>query len=353
MGFAVVIPALLIVSLKYLSLVNGKVMHGSTMDVSRPLGEKGVMHAHYAKDQMRGKGALHREANCSYTTYTITNTRTQAGVVGGRLMSALDLRGACRELIHDTVRLSDKRTNTVRKPYNTITLTFTFLLPLMAPPKKYLTLEAKRLSVREKSKRYYERNRLQIRLRQRRASASKDSTVVNVKHVTRLGKTNALEIQTRKKHLKHQANSPPSSKKPAPPPPLPLINLFLKLNAEANALQDKFNSFIQGMSISEYAESLLKAYFKSSSKCQGQIGVFVDPLEELYDLRDSYTKTEARSREVEGLSARHKALAQAGIPIHRVVEWVEDFWRCAIDGPGSFLRMYNRRQLAWQRDTVN
>ncbi|PBK73749.1 hypothetical protein ARMSODRAFT_972132 [Armillaria solidipes] len=209
----------------------------------------------------------------------------------------------------------------------------------MAPPKKYLTPEAK--------------NKLQIRLQQCRASTSKDSTIVNVKHVTRLGKTNALKIQTRKKHLKYQANSLPSSKKPAPPPPLPLINLFLKLNAKVNALQDKFNSFIQSMSISEYTESLLKAYFKSSSKCQGQIDVFIDPLEELYDLHDSYTKTEARSHEVEGLSARHKALAQAGIPIHRVVEWVEDFWCCTIDGPGSFLHMYNRRQLAWQRDTVN
>ncbi|SJL18444.1 uncharacterized protein ARMOST_22033 [Armillaria ostoyae] len=183
--------------------------------------------------------------------------------------------------------------------------------------------------------------------------ANKESTVVNVKHVTRLGKTNALEIQTRKKYLKHQANSPPSSKKPAPAPPLPLVDLFLKLNAEVNALRDKFDFFIQGMSISEYAESLLKAYFKSSSKCQGQIGVFVDPLEELYDLWDSYTKIEARSHEVEGLSARHKVLVQAGIPIHKVVEWVEDFWRCAIDGPGSLLNTYNRRRLAWQRDTVN
>ncbi|SJL06447.1 uncharacterized protein ARMOST_09784 [Armillaria ostoyae] len=189
----------------------------------------------------------------------------------------------------------------------------------MAPPKKYLTLEAKRLSVREKSKRYYERNRLQIRLRRRRARyeattsmescASKDSTVVNVKHITRLGKTNALEIQTRKKHLKHQANSPPSSKKPAPPPPLPLINLFLKLNAEANALQDKFNSFIQGMSISEYAESLLKAYFKSSSKRQGQIGVFVDPLmslQALYAQNSRILCTNCRSCPPNGLSVNQR-----------------------------------------------
>ncbi|SJL18395.1 uncharacterized protein ARMOST_21983 [Armillaria ostoyae] len=113
----------------------------------------------------------------------------------------------------------------------------------MAPPKKYLTPEAKHLSVHEKSKRYYERH--QIRLRRRatyeaktsvESCANKESTVVNVKHVTRLGKTNALEIQTRKKYLKHQANSPPLSKKPAPAPPLPLVDLFLKLNAEANAL---------------------------------------------------------------------------------------------------------------------
>ncbi len=102
-----------------------------------------------------------------------------------------------------------------------------------------------------------------------------------------------------------------------------------------NALQENFNLFIQGISISEYAKSLLKAYFKLSSKHQGQISVFVDSLEELYDLQDSYTKIETRSHELEGSSARHKALAQAGIPIHKVVEWVEDFWHCAIDDPGS------------------
>ncbi|KAK0436072.1 uncharacterized protein EV420DRAFT_1487665 [Desarmillaria tabescens] len=222
--------------------------------------------------------------------------------------------------------------------------TFTFPLPLMAPPKKYHTLESKRRSVCEKSKCYYERNRRQIRLQRRAAYDAKTSaescsneepTVVNVKHITRLRKTNALEIQTRRKYLTRQVNSPPSSKKPAPAQPLPPVDLFLKLDAEANALQDKFNSFIQGVSISEYAESLLKAYFKSSSKRQGQIGVFVDPLQELYGLRDSYTKIEARSREVEGLSTRHNVLVQTGIPIHKVVEWVEDFWRCAIDGPGS------------------
>lgn len=136
------------------------------------------------------------------------------------------------------------------------------------------------------------------------------------------------------------------------PPPIPPTDIFPKLSAEAKALQDKFNSFIQGTSIGEYAESLLRVYFKSNSKRQGQISVFVDPLQDLYELRDAYTKIQDQSLAAEGLSARHNSLVQAGGPITKVVEWVEDFWRCAIEGPRSLLRTYNMKRLAWQRDTI-
>ncbi len=116
-----------------------------------------------------------------------------------------------------------------------------------------------------------------------------------------------------------------SSIKAAPVAPLPLpADIFPTLGAEAKVLQDRFRTFIQGMSIHAYVESLLKAYFKSTSQCQGQINVFVEPLHDLYKLRDSYAEILAKSNEVEGSSARHHKLAQAGVPIKKVIEWVED-----------------------------
>ncbi|KAK0498007.1 hypothetical protein EDD18DRAFT_1104500 [Armillaria luteobubalina] len=144
----------------------------------------------------------------------------------------------------------------------------------MPPPRKYLTPESKRNSVREKSKRYYEQNKHWIRLRRKAAydaralqmtSADNDPAIVNVNHITRVGRTNALEIRTRTKHGRRQAQPSPSSNNVPPPPPVPLTDSFPKLSAEAKALQDEFNSFIRGMSMHKYIEWLLKAYFKSNS----------------------------------------------------------------------------------------
>ncbi|KAK0441478.1 uncharacterized protein EV420DRAFT_1650085 [Desarmillaria tabescens] len=187
----------------------------------------------------------------------------------------------------------------------------------------------------------------------RKTHSSKELAVVNVKRITRVGKTNALEIQTRRKYLTYQVRTLPLSNNAAPVPPIPPTDIFPKLSAEARALQDKFNSFIQGTSIGQYAESLLRAYFKSNSKCQGQISIFVDPLQDLYELQDAYTTIQDQSLEVEGLSVRHNSLVQAGGPINKVIKWVEDFWHCTIDGPGSLLCTYNVKRLAWQRDTIS
>ncbi|KAK0463399.1 hypothetical protein IW261DRAFT_1427578 [Armillaria novae-zelandiae] len=231
----------------------------------------------------------------------------------------------------------------------------------MPPPRKYLTPKSKCNSVHKKSKRYYEKNKLQIRLRRKaaydtRASqktlADNDPARVNVNHITRVGRTNALEIQTRTKHGRHQAQPSPSSNNVPPPPPVPPTNSFPKLSVKAKALQDGFNSFIWGMSMHEYAKWLLKAYFKLNSQCQGQISVFADPLQDLYDLWGAYMKIQDRSLEAEGLSARHNSLVQAGRPINKVIEWVEDFWCYASDSPGSLWHTYNVRRLAWQRDTI-
>ncbi|PBK91047.1 hypothetical protein ARMGADRAFT_1032121 [Armillaria gallica] len=161
-------------------------------------------------------------------------------------------------------------------------------------------IRRKSKSVCEKSKCYYER--LQIRHRHKAAydaraaqdsvpqcslspsgCSSKEPAIVNVKCITRVRKTNTLEIQTRRKYLTRQTKTLPlSNNTPLVPPILP-TDIFPKLSAEAKAFQDIFNSFIQGTSIGEYAESLLRVYFKSNLKCQGQISVFVDPLQDLYE----------------------------------------------------------------------
>ncbi|SJL00984.1 uncharacterized protein ARMOST_04298 [Armillaria ostoyae] len=105
------------------------------------------------------------------------------------------------------------------------------------------------------------------------------------RRVTKVGKTNALEIRTRSKFLNHQSNASTSSIKAAPVASLPLpADIFPKLGTEAKVLQDRFEAFIQGMSIHAYVELLLKAYFKSILQCQGQIDVFVEPLHDLYEL---------------------------------------------------------------------
>ncbi|KAK0486837.1 hypothetical protein EDD18DRAFT_1110946 [Armillaria luteobubalina] len=150
----------------------------------------------------------------------------------------------------------------------------------------------------------------------------------------------------RTKHGRRQAQPSPLSNNVPPPPPVPLTDSFPKLSAEVKALQDEFNSFIWGMSMHKYVERLLKAYFKSNSPRQGQIGVFADPLQDLYNLQGTYMKIQDRSLEAKGPSTRHNSLVQAGRPINKVIEWVEDFWRYASDSPGSLQRTYNTRQLA-------
>ncbi|SJL13947.1 uncharacterized protein ARMOST_17398 [Armillaria ostoyae] len=163
-------------------------------------------------------------------------------------------------------------------------------------------------------------------------------------------KTNALEIQTISRATVHY---PKSTKvklaSPPPPPPPPPADVFPKLSSEAKVLQDDFNYFIGGVSLTGFVKHLLKKYFRSDSKHQGQIAVFVEPLDELYRFQKSYGCIVAQSLRIEGPSARHLALEQEGQLIGRAVEWVEDIWHCAIDGLGNLRLAYNRKLMAWQR----
>ncbi len=136
---------------------------------------------------------------------------------------------------------------------------------------------------------------------------------------------------------------------PPPPPPPPPVDVFPKLSDEAKVLRDDFDYFIGGVSLTSFIKHLLKKYFRSDSKCQGQIAVFVEPLDELYRFQKSYGCIIAQSLRIKGPSTRHLGLEQEGQSIGRAVEWVEDIWRCAIDGPGNLRLAYNRQLMAWQR----
>ncbi|SJL15794.1 uncharacterized protein ARMOST_19299 [Armillaria ostoyae] len=222
----------------------------------------------------------------------------------------------------------------------------------MAPPKKYLTLEAKQQSIRDKSKHYYERyaitkpkhisfiivRRHKHEIHRRRAAyydarhgkksrrSESHSGARKRSHVKRVGKTNALEIQTISRATVHYPKSMKVklASPPLPPPPPP-ADVFPKLSDEAKVLWDDFDYFIGDMSLTSFIKHLLKKYFRSDSKRQGQIAVFVEPLDELYRFQKSYGCIVAQSLRIEGPSARHLALEQEGQSIGRAVKRL----RCA------------------------
>lgn len=134
-----------------------------------------------------------------------------------------------------------------------------------------------------------------------------------------------------------------------PPPPPPAPDVFPKLSDKAKVLWDDFDYFIGGVLLTSFVKHLLKRYFRLDSKRQGQITVFVEPLDELYQFKKSYGCIIVQSLRIKGSSARHLALEQEGQSIGRAIEWVEDIWRCAIDGPGNLRLAYNRKLMAWQR----
>ncbi len=147
------------------------------------------------------------------------------------------------------------------------------------------------------------------------------------------------------------AKSDPTSSSitvPSPPPP---PDPFPKLSAEGKAIVQEFEDFLAGRTPSSYVENLLGKYFKNSSRRQGQIAIFVEPLDDLYRMRKAYTSIAAKALETDGPSDHQKVLETSGKPIEQLISWLEDIWRAAIDGPYHLRISYNRRKLAWQRDS--
>lgn len=52
---------------------------------------------------------------------------------------------------------------------------------------------------------------------------------------------------------------------------------------------EEFNDFLKGRTPHDYVEDCLRAYFQNKSQRQGQISLFVDPLDNLGWMQDGYT----------------------------------------------------------------
>ncbi len=131
-----------------------------------------------------------------------------------------------------------------------------------------------------------------------------------------------------------------------PPPPDP----FPRFNVEALKILQEFEDFLVSKVPSDYVKFLLRCYFKDSSRRQGEIGLFVEPLDILYEMKEAYGSISTKALQADGPSDRQKKLDCAGKKIGTLIWWLEDIWRAAIDGPYGLHVAYNRNTLAWQRE---
>ncbi len=142
-------------------------------------------------------------------------------------------------------------------------------------------------------------------------------------------------------------SSPVTAPKPAPPP-----DPFPKFGADARAIVQEFEDLLKGKTPHDYVEIVLRLYFKSNSQRQGQLSLFVDPLDDLYRLQKSYAEVVAKAFQTDGSSERQKKLLKAGEPIRCLVCWLEDIWRAGIDGPQELRFAYGNKRLKWQRESI-
>ncbi|KAK0237357.1 hypothetical protein EDD85DRAFT_791025 [Armillaria nabsnona] len=141
-------------------------------------------------------------------------------------------------------------------------------------------------------------------------------------------------------NLKHKPVSRPSA---SPifeipitiPPPAPPPDPFPKFDAEASKVLQEF----------EVSLSLLCRYFKNNSHRQGEIGLFVEPLDNLYEMQKAYKSITAKALQTDGPSERQKKLESAGEKIGRLISWLEDIWHATIDGPYN-LRVIQQPQAS-------
>ncbi|KAK0462679.1 hypothetical protein IW261DRAFT_1428097 [Armillaria novae-zelandiae] len=216
----------------------------------------------------------------------------------------------------------------------------------MAPCKKYHSPEDKRQAICDKSKRYYTKHKPEISLRrkavyqaQAQEGASSTSVVKTVARRKKIANSNHYEI------VSAAVKVPSLSPSQAPDP-------FLKISADARSLIQEFEDFLHGKDPHNYVETLLRLYFKSDSRRQGQLSLFADPLDALYRMRKAYGDIADKASQAVGSCEHLEALIQTGKPIGCLVLWLEDIWRAGSDGPQHLRLAYGRKRLAWQRDSI-
>ncbi|KAK0211961.1 hypothetical protein IW262DRAFT_1301413 [Armillaria fumosa] len=170
----------------------------------------------------------------------------------------------------------------------------------MGRPKKYHTREARLQAIRENSNRYYAKHRHDISARRKLAYQNQSS---------------------------HHVGSETVPKVPPPPDPFP------KFDAEVLKILQQFEDFLVGKTPSDYVKFLLRCYFKDSSRRQGEIGLFVEPLDVLYKMQEAHRSISMKALRADGPSKRQKRLDCAGNGIGTLISWLEDIWRAGINGP--------------------
>ncbi|KAK0183869.1 hypothetical protein F5146DRAFT_1007290 [Armillaria mellea] len=130
----------------------------------------------------------------------------------------------------------------------------------------------------------------------------------------------------------------------------PLPDAFLRFDAEASTVLQECEDFLEGEVPFDYVMSLLSHYFKDNSWRQGEIGIFVEPLDDLYRMQTAYKDISTKALDVDGPSNCHKKMECAGETIRQLILWLEDIWHAGIDGPYGLHIAYNNCRLRWQRE---
>ncbi|KAK0501810.1 hypothetical protein EDD18DRAFT_1101526 [Armillaria luteobubalina] len=213
----------------------------------------------------------------------------------------------------------------------------------MGRPKKYHTHEARLQAIRENSNRYYAKHRHVISAQRKLAYQNQSSH-----HVGEREKTFPITPQVTPPKVQNASQSTghkgPHSTSSPPPDPFP------KFDAEVLKILQQFEDFLVSKTPSDYVKFLLHCYFKDSSRRQGEIGLFVEPLDVLYKMQEAHRSISMKALQADGPSKRQKRLDCAGNEIGTLILWLEDIWRAGIDGPYGLRVAYNRNKLAWQRE---
>ncbi|KAK0466896.1 uncharacterized protein EV420DRAFT_1698898 [Desarmillaria tabescens] len=213
----------------------------------------------------------------------------------------------------------------------------------MGRPKKYHTTEEKLRAIQDKSQCYYAKREISARRKlsyqpqsSRRdrdkqeafRTAPQTTSPSQIRNANRSAAHQPVPSSTSKftTRLKKIRNTSQYEVTPIPvtiPMPAPPPDPFPKFDAEALTVLQEFEDFLVGKAPSDYVKSLLCRYFKDNSRRQGEIGLFVEPLDDLYEMQKAYESISAKALQTDGPSERQKKLESAGEKIGQLISWLE------------------------------